>query len=192
MLSLWKKIKDWYYVASGRAEIDAVIESFRQGRQADRLKRGVPADLEGYHHKFKRNLLGNWLTINSEFFYHGPVPTTQWQFFEDGTAIEMTSSGSGSYRTHYQWRELDDFAIQLLTLDSEIDEYLKEEWKIVGAEEDDDEEEPSRWFRLSYDFKSIESEVVLFSTPEHETFKFGMCDEYLEFQGDHPKEKREE
>ena len=32
---------------------------------------------------------------------------------------------------------------------------------------------------------------MLFATPEYEDFKFGVCDDYLEFEGDYLSEKRE-
>ena len=146
MNPLWKKIKDWYYVKSGRARIDAAIQSFRQQMEADRIRRGIPSDLEAYRQKFRRNLLGYWSTNPG----YGPFAVTKWQFFPDGTALELYLSGSGNDKTHYLWRELDDFTIELLETGTETDRIDEDE----PMEDDDEEDEAPKWFRRSYDFKN--------------------------------------
>lgn len=176
-----KDFQNWWRLCFHRAEIEAQIAAVRAQFREDKQKRAIPEDLAGLRFKFARNLVGNWASP----FEFGPFPTSHWQFLADGTAICRETSGmTGTSKRHFLWREV---ALQTIEMSELHELFERGEWEEPFEDDGDEEtlEEGEHWARVAYDFKQLNGQIVLFSTPENEDENFKFWDGgFLVFEGD--------
>ena len=160
-MKLWDKFRYWQFRRSKEGALQDYTTAFHRQIEADYHERGIPADLEGYRAKFRRNLVGYWKTDSEAESFS----VTEWKFFADGTAWQRsTSSIVGDRETRFLWRERGNFSIEMRP--------------------ESDDEETGSWFPLQYNFKSKAGQIVLFQVPQSQTFKFYLTTDYPLFQGD--------
>jgi hypothetical protein len=132
--------------------------------------------VEEYRERFKVAPIGQWSTP----YDCGPWPSVSWQFCEDGHGKMVHHSGMGDCTEFFEWKPQGERCIEV-----QMTEVIYEVDPCPNDEMEEDDEGPSGWVTISYDFKRINHyapTVVMYG----EMLKAFSDNNYLEYAGPAP------
>ena len=146
-------------------------------------KMHIPETIEAYRTRFSSDLVGRWVSKLA----FSPGPSDVWEFYEGGTGKRYEYSGSGDRILWFDWVPVATRTLKL-RVTKEVEQQDANEIAI-------DDDEPTEWITLVYDFKMMDyygPRVAMFQVPEQETFKFWWTLDYLYYVGNPTLESAED